>query len=67
MRIYLTGFMGSGKSTVGRILAKLLQFRFFDLDKEIEISLNRSIEQIFDTAGEQAFREQEKDQLEKLI
>jgi shikimate kinase len=36
MRIYLTGFMGSGKSTVGRLLSEQTGFPFIDLDKEIE-------------------------------
>jgi shikimate kinase len=61
MRIYLTGFMGSGKSTVGRILANKLNVPFFDLDKEIELRQNRSIEKIFESSGEEAFRKLETD------
>jgi len=55
--IYLVGFMGSGKSTIGRALADELGWRFFDLDEEIERREGLAIAQIFDTRGEQAFRE----------
>lgn len=55
--IYLVGFMGSGKSTVGRALADELGWSFFDLDQEIERQENCSIAHIFDTHGEAVFRE----------
>lgn len=55
--IYLVGFMGSGKSTVGRALAEELGWHFFDLDEEIEKREGVTIAQIFDTHGEAAFRE----------
>jgi shikimate kinase len=54
--IYLVGFMGSGKSTVGRGLAEELGWSFFDLDEEIERRENSTIAHIFDTHGEPAFR-----------
>ena len=57
--IYLIGFMGSGKSSVGRKLASLLQYDFLDTDTEIERRTGKSIPQIFDTEGECFFREQE--------
>jgi len=57
--IYLTGFMGSGKSTIGPILANVLGWDFFDLDKLIEQELNDSVSSIFETRGEQFFREKE--------
>jgi shikimate kinase len=55
--IYLVGFMGCGKSTVGRALADEIGWSFFDLDEEIERRENASIADIFDTHGEPAFRE----------
>src|SRR4051794_16672137 len=55
--IYLVGFMGSGKSTVGRALAEELGWRFVDLDQEIEQSQGMSVSEIFEQRGEPAFRE----------
>jgi shikimate kinase len=54
--IYLVGFMGSGKSTVGRLLAHRLGWSFFDTDEEIEHAEKTSIAQIFDQRGEPEFR-----------
>jgi shikimate kinase len=59
MRIYLTGFMGSGKSTVGRLLSEKLSVPFFDLDKEIERHLSKQISELFESHGEYYFRDQE--------
>ncbi len=58
--IILTGFMGSGKSTIGRILAKKLNTYFLDTDILIESFENQSITEIFKTKGEEAFRKMEK-------
>jgi len=58
--IILTGFMGSGKSTVGRALAKELNTYFIDTDSLIETFENKSIKEIFDSEGEEAFREKER-------
>jgi shikimate kinase len=55
--IYLVGFMGCGKSTVGRALADELGWSFVDLDEEIERREGATIASIFDTRGEEAFRE----------
>jgi shikimate kinase len=55
--IYLVGFMGSGKSTVGRALADELGWHFTDLDEEIEQREGTTIAAIFDTLGEPVFRE----------
>ena len=55
--IYLTGFMGSGKSTVGRILAEKLGFEFFDLDRIIELTEGIKINDIFKFKGEKYFRD----------
>ena len=58
--IILTGFMGSGKSTVGRILAKKINSYFLDTDVLIETFENRKISEIFEKFGEDKFREMEK-------
>lgn len=65
--IYLVGFMGSGKSTVGRALARHLGWRFADLDEDIESHERRSIADIFDTDGEDEFRRIEAEMLRKRI
>lgn len=59
-RIFLIGFMGSGKTTHGKVLAKKLGYRFMDMDRHIEQENGMSIPQIFESKGEQAFREMEK-------
>ena len=66
MRIFLIGFMGSGKTHWGKQVAARLNLPFFDLDEEIVKSENKSIPDIFATAGEEYFRGKEKDLLEKL-
>ncbi len=55
-RIYLVGFMGSGKSTAGKRLAKRLGYRFTDLDKMIEYQYKTSIPLLFEKYDENAFR-----------
>jgi shikimate kinase len=65
--IYLVGFMGCGKSTVGRILADELGWSFFDLDDEIENGTGSTIGEIFDTEGEEIFRAMEATALEKRV
>jgi shikimate kinase len=59
--IVLTGFMGTGKSTVGRMLAKRLKYRFVDTDALIESRQNRTVAEIFEQSGEPAFRKLEKE------
>ncbi len=54
--VFLVGFMGSGKSTVGRLLAARLGWDFVDLDAEIELEAGSKISDVFATAGEAAFR-----------
>lgn len=56
MKIYLIGFMSSGKTTVGRELANALGYRFIDLDEYIESKHHRTIKQIFESKGEEHFR-----------
>jgi len=65
-RIYLTGFMTSGKSTIGPILANVLGMEFFDLDKVIEENEGNSIVEIFEKKGEAYFREIELETLKRL-
>lgn len=62
----LVGFMGAGKSTVGRIVAEQLQFDFVDTDALIESRLGTSIGDIFDREGEAAFRQYEKQEVVEL-
>lgn len=65
--IYLVGFMGSGKTTVGRALAKYLGWRFADLDEDIEAREQQPIGQIFDTHGEDEFRRIESEALKRRV
>jgi shikimate kinase len=59
--VALIGFMGTGKTTVGSILAQLLHFEFIDTDKVIEQRQGRRIADIFSTDGEPFFRQLESD------
>lgn len=65
--IYLTGFMACGKTTIGGLLAERLGWQFADLDAEIEAAEQRSIAEIFDTLGEQAFRRVETETLQQRV
>ena len=65
-RIVLTGFMGSGKSTVGPLLAKRLGWTFIDVDDIIEAQAAATIAEIFARHGEAAFREQERATIARL-
>ncbi len=64
--IYLCGFMGSGKSTIGRLLAEKLNRPFIDTDEEIEKTTNRSVAEIFRGHGEPEFRKFEKELIRKI-
>jgi shikimate kinase len=57
--IFLIGFMGSGKSTVGKLLAEQLDLPFIDSDKEIEKAAGKTINEIFSEEGEEVFRQME--------
>jgi shikimate kinase len=65
--IYLVGFMGSGKSTLGRLLAQELGWSFFDLDQEIEAAEKTPIAEIFEKRGESEFRRIETQMLQQHI
>src|ERR1051326_3373260 len=66
-RIVLIGFMGAGKTTVGRVLAQWLRWPFFDLDDVIEQRERRTVAEIFANAGEAAFRRAEHAALRALL
>lgn len=59
--LYLVGFMGTGKSTVGRLVARQLGFEFVDSDHEIERRQGRPVSRIFAEEGEAAFRAMERE------
>jgi shikimate kinase len=61
-RVVLVGFMGSGKSSIGRLLARRLGYRFEDMDRRIERRAGRTIATIFQDSGEEAFREMEREE-----
>ena len=61
MKIYLVGFMGAGKTTIGRELALRLETPFFDLDELVEAAEKTSIKDIFSQQGEPHFRKRERD------
>jgi shikimate kinase len=65
--VCLTGFMGSGKSTVGRLLAAQLAWRFVDLDAEIERNTGLPISKIFEQKGESVFRDLEHECLSRVL
>ena len=67
MNIFIVGPMGSGKSTVGKILSDELFLNFFDTDEEIENRTGASIDWIFDLEGEEGFRKRESVVLEEMV
>jgi Shikimate kinase len=64
--IFLVGLMGTGKSTVGRRLAKKLQLHFYDSDHEIERRTGANIALIFEIEGEHGFRKRESEMLDGI-
>lgn len=67
MKVILTGFMASGKSSVGQRLAEMLNCPYTDLDEVIEKAAGKDIPQIFADDGESAFRQLEHEQLQSVI
>ena len=67
MNIFIVGPMGSGKSTVGKIISSELFLNFFDTDEEIETRTGASIDWIFDLEGEEGFRKRESNILEEMV
>ena len=67
MNIFIVGPMGSGKSTVGKIISDEMFLNFFDTDEEIELRTGASIDWIFDLEGEEGFRGRESDILNEMV
>jgi shikimate kinase len=67
MKIFLIGFMGSGKTHWGKLLSEGLQLPFFDLDTVITTTEQKNISQIFSEFGEEFFRYKEKEVLEEIV
>jgi shikimate kinase len=67
MKIFLTGYMGSGKSVIGEKLAKKLNYKYVDLDDQIEVIQGKSINDIFEDKGELYFRKLESQILEDIL
>ena len=67
MNIFIVGPMGSGKSTVGKIISDEMFLSFFDTDEEIESRTGASIDWIFDLEGEDGFRKRESDILNEMV
>lgn len=65
--VCLAGFMGSGKTTVGAVLARQLGWRFIDLDERIEETAGLRIPEIFERFGEPGFRRMEAEQLQSAL
>ena len=67
MKVLLMGYMGSGKTAVGKKLSEKLDMPFIDLDQQISLEEQREIPEIFSTSGEIYFRKKETAVLEQLI
>lgn len=65
-RIFIIGYMGAGKTTVGKALAKDLNTEFYDLDWYIEARMRKTVKQIFDESGEEGFRKIEHNMLHEV-
>ena len=66
IRVILIGFMGAGKTTVGKALGKALGVTFYDLDWYIETRMRKTVKQIFDEQGEEGFRKIEYNMLHEV-
>jgi len=65
-RIFLLGFMGAGKTTLGKAFSKAMQLEFIDLDNYIEGRFHKTVRQIFEDRGEEGFRQIEKNMLHEV-
>ena len=66
MKIFLIGYMGSGKTGTGKELSKILKYDFTDTDELVEKKTGKSIREIFETAGQDTFRSMESEALRRL-
>lgn len=66
-QVVLIGMMGSGKTTIGRMLARKLNRSFLDTDRELERRAGQTVRQIFTQQGEDAFRHMETELLQELV
>ena len=66
IRLFLVGFMGSGKTTLGRALSKDLSLTFIDMDQYIEGRFHRTVSQLFSERGEEGFRKLERNMLHEI-
>ena len=66
IRIFLIGYMGAGKTTLGRALSREMQVSFIDLDWYIEERFHKTVRQLFEERGEDGFREIEKKMLHEV-
>ncbi|MFN3813720.1 MAG: shikimate kinase [Aquificaceae bacterium] len=66
-RVFLVGFMGSGKTTVGEYLSQKLGWDFYDVDRMVEGYEGMTIEEIFDKKGEEYFRRREVEVLREVV
>ena len=67
MTLYLCGFMGCGKTTVGKIISKKLGLAYFDSDEEIVAKEKMTIPEIFDKMGEPYFRKSEAETIKNFV
>ncbi|MGN0069666.1 MAG: shikimate kinase [Prevotella sp.] len=65
-RVIIIGYMGAGKTTVGKALAKAVGMPFYDLDWYIESRMHKTVKQIFDASGEEGFRRIERNMLHEV-
>lgn len=65
-RIFLIGYMGAGKTSVGKILARLTGLSFIDLDSHIEARYHRTVSRLFEEKGEEEFRRIERRMLQEI-
>src|SRR5690554_2259994 len=65
-RIFIVGYMGSGKTTIGKRLAKTLSLEFIDLDVYIQNKYRKTISQLFEEKGEDGFRQAERQALREV-
>ena len=66
IRIIIIGYMGAGKTTVGKALSKELGIPFYDLDWYIESRMRKTVKQLFDERGEEGFRRIERNMLHEV-